>query len=199
MASGPADGVPADSVRADLGRRPSLIGVGTVVWLASELMFFGGLFAAYFTLRGANRTWPPPHSDLSVVRTGMATLVLIASSGTMHLAVRAAEREDRRSSIQWLGATIALGLLFLANQAVEYRELSFSISSNAYGSMFYLMTGFHGLHVIGGICFMAAVIALVAGNTSRVPAATTLEVCSYYWHFVDVVWVGMYTTLYLIR
>jgi cytochrome c oxidase subunit 3 len=179
--------------------RPSLVGVGTVVWLASELMFFGGLFATYFTLRGSNHPWPPPDTHLAVVRTGFATLALIASSGTMHLAVRSAEEEDRRSTMQWLAATIGLGLLFLANQLTEWLQLDFSVSTSAYGSMFYVMTGFHGLHVIGGLCFMLAVIVLISGRTSRVPPGTTLQVCSYYWHFVDVVWIGMYSTLYLLR
>ena len=101
--------------------------------------------------------------------------------------------------MRWLLVTMGLGLVFLTNQAVEYRELPFSISSHAYGSMFYLMTGFHGLHVIGGIVFMAAVIAVIAGRSSRAPSGRPSTVCSYYWHFVDVVWVAMFTTLYLLR
>jgi cytochrome c oxidase subunit 3 len=188
-----------DSSRVHSLTRPNVVSVGTIVWLASELMFFAGLFATYFTLRGSNHPWPPAGTHLAVVRTGFATLALIASSGTIHLAVRSAEEEDRRSTIRWLAATIGLGLLFLANQLTEWLQLDFSVSTSAYGSMFYLMTGFHGLHVIGGLCFMLAVIVLVSGRTSRVPPGTTLQVCSYYGHFVDVVCIGMYTTLYLLR
>ncbi len=179
--------------------RPLLLGVGVVVWLSSELMFFAGLFAAYFTLRASNRTWPPPGSDLATGRTALATVVLVSSSFTMHRAVRRAERGDRRGTSRWLLITAALGLVFLANQAREYADLSFSIASHAYGSIFYLMTGFHGLHVIGGIAFMVAVVGVVAGESSRAPSGPTVTVCGYYWHFVDVVWVAMFATLYLLR
>jgi cytochrome c oxidase subunit 3 len=161
-------------------------------------MFFAGLFGAYFTLRAASVAWPPAHADLATVRTGLATLVLISSSYTMHRAVQAAEASDRRMAIRWLLVTAALGCIFLGNQALEYRELPFSISTNAYGSMFYLLTGFHGLHVIGGIGFMVATIAAIAG-TSRAPSGPTVTVCAYYWHFVDAVWVAMYATIYLLR
>ena len=183
---------------AETVRRPSLLGVGTVVWLSSELMFFAGLFAAYFTLRGSNDVWPPEGVELATLRTAAATVVLVSSSFTMHLAVRGAEHGDRRTAVRWLLVTIALGLVFIGNQALEYVELEFSISSHAYGSMFYLMTGFHGLHVLGGLAFMAAVIGLIAGR-SAAPAAPPVMVCGYYWHFVDVVWVAMFATLYLLQ
>jgi len=180
-------------------RRPSLLGVGVVVWLSSELMFFAGLFAAYFTLRSSNAVWPPAGVELTTVRTGIATLVLIASSFTMHVAVRGAEAGRREQAVRWLLVTAGLGAVFLANQAWEYAEAPFSISSHAYGSMFYLMTGFHGLHVLGGIAFMLGTIGVVGGRTSRAPAAPSVAVCGYYWHFVDVVWVAMYLTLYVLR
>ena len=89
----------------------------------------------------------------------------------MHLAVRSSERDDRAGAARWLLITMALGLVFLCNQALEYSELPFSISSHAYGSIFYLMTGFHGLHVIGGIVFMATVVGVIAGGSSRAPSA----------------------------
>ena len=178
---------------------PSPVSVGVVVWLASELMFFSGLFAAYFTLRASTWPWPPTGVELNTVRTGIATLVLVASSATMHVGVRAAERDNRPLAVRWLSVTALLGLLFLANQALEYADSSFSISSHAYGSIFFLMTGFHGLHVLGGILLMGAVIGTIAGPGSRAPAGSTAQVCGYYWHFVDVVWVAMFATIYLIK
>ena len=178
---------------------PSSVSVGVVVWLASELMFFSGLFAAYFTLRASTTPWPPAGVELATARTGVATIALVLSSVTMHGAVRAGERDDRRRAIRWLSLTAGLGLLFLANQAWEYAEVPFRISSHAYGSMFFLLTGFHGLHVIGGVLFMAAVSGMIAGPGSRAPVDTTVQVCGYYWHFVDVVWLAMYVTVYLIR
>jgi cytochrome c oxidase subunit 3 len=116
----------------------------------------------------------------------------------MHLGVRAAEHGDRKGLVRWLAVTAVLGTVFLANQVLEYAELEFSISSHAYGSSFYLMTGFHGLHVAGGILFMVATIGLVAGR-SEAPPGPPVTVCGYYWHFVDVVWVAMFATIYLIQ
>jgi cytochrome c oxidase subunit III len=176
----------------------STLSVGVVVWLASELMFFAGLFAAYFTLRSVNDVWPPADVELATARTAAATAVLVLSSGTMHLAVEAARHDDRRRSIRWLGVTALLGLIFLSNQAWEYAEASFQIDDHAFGSIFYLLTGFHGLHVIGGLVFMGAVAAAIAGR-SRAPVQSTVEVCAYYWHFVDVVWVALFTTVYVLR
>lgn len=178
--------------------RPSILGVGVVVWLASELMFFAGLFGAYFTLRAATEVWPPVGVHLDVPRTVAATAVLLASSATMHLGVAAAERGDRDGLVRWLAATAALGTVFLANLVLEWAELDFSVSDHAYGSIFYLMTGFHGLHVLGGIAFMVGAVGLVAGR-SQAPPGPPVAVCGYYWHFVDAVWVAMFATLYLVR
>lgn len=169
-----------------------------VVWLASELLFFAGLFAAYFTLRGINDPWPPEDVELETVRTGVATIVLVASSGAMHMAVVAARRDDRRGASLWLGITTLMGAVFLGNQVLEYAQADFSIDDNAYGSIFYLLTGFHGLHVLGGLIFMGAIVVAIWGR-SRAPAHETVDVCAYYWHFVDVVWVAMFTTIYLVR
>ncbi|MBI2710162.1 MAG: heme-copper oxidase subunit III [Actinobacteria bacterium] len=161
-------------------------------------MFFAGLFGAYFTLRSVDNPWPPPGVELAVGRTAVATLFLIASSGTVHLAHRAALSGDRARAVRWLGATVALGLVFLANQALEYAQAPFSISSHAYGSIFYLLTGFHGLHVIGGLVAMVYVGAVIGGR-SRAPAGTPVTVLAYYWHFVDVVWIALYATVYLLK
>jgi cytochrome c oxidase subunit 3 len=177
---------------------PSTLGVGVVVWLASELMFFAGLFAAYFTLRSVNEVWPPEGVELKTARTAVATAVLVASSGAMHMAVSAAKRDDRRGAVKWLGITALMGVVFLSNQITEFFQANFRLDDNAYGSIFYLMTGFHGLHVIGGLVFMGAVAAVIAGR-SRAPAPSIVEVCGYYWHFVDVVWVAMFSTIYLLR
>lgn len=177
---------------------PSTLGVGVVVWLASELMFFAGLFAAYFTLRGVNDPWPAEGVELETARTALATVVLLASSVTMHAAVAASGREDRAGARRWLAVTGGLGALFLANLLGEYAEAPFSYDSNAYGSVFFLMTGFHGLHVFGGLVFMGAVAFAISGR-SRAPTHQTVEVCSYYWHFVDAVWVAMFLTIYVLR
>ena len=169
-----------------------------VVWLASELMFFSGLFAAWFTLRSNATSWPPPGVELATARTAVATVILLSSSIAMHLAVLAARREDRAGSVRWLVATVAMGSVFVANQAWEYADAPFQIGSHAYGSIFYLMTGFHGLHVVGGLIFLL-IIAGVVGGRSKAPAERTVEVAAYYWHFVDVVWLAMFTVVYVIQ
>jgi cytochrome c oxidase subunit 3 len=177
---------------------PSTLGVGVVVWLASELMFFAGLFAAYFTLRSVNDVWPPDGVELATARTAAATVVLVASSGAVHMAVVAARRDDRRRASLWLGVTAVMGLVFLSNQALEYAEAPFRLDDHAYGSIFYLMTGFHGAHVVGGLILMGAIATAIAGR-SKAPTFQTVEVCAYYWHFVDVVWVVMFLTIYVLR
>ena len=179
--------------------RPSMLGVGVVVWLSSELMFFAGLFAAYFTLRASSTVWPAVGVELATVRTGLATVVLVASSGTMHLAVQRAEKRDRDGAVRWLVVTAGLGLVFIANQVYEYATATFHIDSDAYGSIFYLLTGFHGIHVVGGIVFILVAAAVIGGDSSRAPAGSITTVCGYYWHFVDVVWIAVYLAVYVLK
>jgi cytochrome c oxidase subunit 3 len=195
----PTNGSTTGAAVGSSDRRPSAVGVGTVIWLASELMFFAGLFAAYFTLRSENDPWPPEGIELEFLRPAIFTLVLVISSFTMHGAVVAARRHDRPAALRWLALTGLLGAIFLLNQGLEYAALEFRISTNAYGSVFFLMTGFHGLHVLGGLAFMVAVAGIIGGARSRAPAENVVDMCSYYWHFVDVVWVVMFTTIFIIR
>ena len=180
-------------------RPPAMLTVGTVVWLASELMFFGGLFAAYFTLKAETSTWPPPDVTLETASSAIATVVLLASSGTIHFAGRALERGDRAGVQRWLAITLALGVLFLANQIREFMVNDFEISSHAYGSIYYLMTGFHGLHVAAGLVLLIIGLVVVGGAGPLVRRGPAVESVTYYWHFVDVVWIGLFTTIFVIR
>ena len=174
-----------------------MLGIGVVVWLASELMFFAGLFAAWFGVRAVNPVWPPEGVELDVPRTALATVVLVASSFTLHAGERAVRAGDHRGGVRWVLVTAALGTAFVANQALEWAELPFSVSSHAYGSLFYVLTGFHGLHVVGGIVLMLVVLGVGTGRT-RAGLDEPLAVTAYYWHFVDVVWVAMFATIYLL-
>ena len=172
--------------------------MGAVVWLASEAMFFAGLFAAWFFLRGeTDGPWPPEGVHLDVPRTLAATLVLVASSFTMHAGHQAAERHDERQATRWVLLTALLAVVFLGNQALEWAELEFEVSSHAYGTLFYVLTGFHGLHVLGGVVLMLTVIGATTGR-SRMHLDEPLLVTSYYWHFVDVVWVAMFLVVYVL-
>ena len=174
--------------------------MGTVVWLASELMFFSGLFAAYFTLRAAaTGPWPPSGVELEVPISALFTGFLVLSSGSMQLAVRAIEHGRVAGFRRWVVVTLLLGSVFIANQAREWATLDFHVDSHAFGSAFYVMTGFHGLHVIGGLGAM--LVLLLRANNPRFDAGETpsVEVVSYYWHFVDVVWIGLWATLFLLQ
>ncbi len=193
-----------DTSRVHSLTRPNMVSVGTIVWLASELMFFAGLFAMYFTSRArATGGWPPEPTELDVPYALVFTLILVLSSVTCQYGVFAAEIGNVYGLRRWFTITFAMGLTFVLGQANEYRNLivnhETTIASSTYGSVFYLTTGFHALHVIGGL--VAFVFVLIRSAMGRfTPAqATSAIVVSYYWHFVDVVWVGLFITIYLIK
>lgn len=181
-----------------------MVSVGTIVWLASELMFFAGLFGIYFTARATTEgEWPPPPTELNLPYALVFTLILVASSFTCQFGVWAAERGDVIGLRRWYLATLVMGAIFVIGQANEYHTLvthhATTLSSSPYGTVFYLTTGFHGLHVIGGL--IAFVFLLMRTRLSKfTPAqATSAIVVSYYWHFVDVVWIGLFFTIYIVR
>lgn len=192
-----------DTSRVHSLTRPNMVSVGTIVWLASELMFFAGLFAMYFTARArATGEWPPAPTELNLPYATFFTVILVASSFTCQFGVFAAEQGNVYGLRRWFSITFLLGLVFVLGQANEYRVLveeGTTIASSTFGSVFYLTTGFHALHVIGGL--VAFVFVLIRSTMGRfTPAqATAAIVVSYYWHFVDVVWVGLFATIYLIR
>jgi cytochrome c oxidase subunit III len=178
-------------------RRPTLTTAGMIIWLGSEVMFFGGLFAAYFTLKENTQPWPGEGVHLETTLGAIFTLVLVASSLTMHLASSAAERRNVGGVVRWTSVSMVLGILFLANQAFEWSNLEFTMASHPFGSLFYLMTGFHGLHVAGGILAMALLIAFVrrSGRVEHGP----VESITFYWHFVDVVWILLFVTIFFVQ
>ena len=152
--------------RAHSLTRPNMVSVGTIIWLSSELMFFAGLFAMYFTVRAAHPgDWPMEPTELNVPYALVVTIILVG-------------------------------------QANEYRNLvgeGTTLSATGYGSVFYITTGFHGLHVIGGLIAFLFVLARSTMGRYTPAQATAAIVVSYYWHFVDVVWIGLFATIYLIQ
>ena len=181
-----------------------MVAVGTIVWLSSELMFFAGLFAMYFTIRAVygGGNWPPEHVHLSIPYALPFTIVLVASSFTCQAGVFAAERGDVYRMRLWMFITFLMGLVFVLGQANEYRmqyDEDMTIARDGYGSVFYLTTGFHGLHVIGGLVAFVFLLIRSTVGTFTPQRATTAIVVSYYWHFVDVVWVGLFAAIYLIQ
>jgi cytochrome c oxidase subunit 3 len=186
--------------------RPNLTSVGTIIWLSSELMFFAALFAMYFTLRSVTGTafWHSQNDHLNVPFASANTTVLVLSSLTCQLGVFAAERGDVKKLRRWFVITFIMGAFFIGGQIFEYTNLirddGLSLSSSPYGSVFYLTTGFHGLHVTGGlIAFLLVLGRTYAAKRFTHEQATAAIVVSYYWHFVDVVWIGLFATIYLIK
>ena len=196
--------------------RPNLVSVGTIIWLSSELMFFAALFAMYFTIRSVDKgeglPWPGAHLNLTL--GSINTTVLLLSSVTCQLGVFAVERGQirRTGSIwdvprwglrEWYVLSFLMGLYFVLGQGYEYLSLirdGLTLSSSGYGSVFYIPTGFHGLHVTGGlIAFLFLLGRTYAAKRFTQEQQVSAIVVSYYWHFVDVVWIGLFTTIYLIR
>ncbi|MEZ0233598.1 MAG: heme-copper oxidase subunit III [Actinomycetota bacterium] len=172
---------------------------GTILFLASELLFFGGLFGAYYALRAQTSPWPPEGVELETLLAAVATLLLVLSSGTFHLGLVAARRERIGGLKVWIGITLLLGALFLSLQVLDYSRLSFEVSSHAYGTMYYAMTGLHWLHVAAGLVLMCVVFLRVGRGAYRDGQIDGLHAVGYYWHFVDIVWIGLFATLFLVR
>lgn len=195
--------------------RPNMVSVGTIVWLSSELMFFAGLFAMYFTIRAVEPDlWATETELLNVPFSLTNTTILVLSSVTCQFGVFAAERlqPGRTGSLlnlrrwgmrEWYVLTFVMGATFVAGQVYEYAVLvseGLTISSSPYGSVFYLTTGFHGLHVVGGlIAFLLIIGRSFAARKFGHHEATSAVVTSYYWHFVDVVWIGLFLVIYVLQ
>ena len=184
--------------------RPNMTAIGTIVWLSSELMFFAALFAMYFTLRAVNPDiWKLETEMLNIPFSGANTTVLVLSSVTAQLGVFAAERGDKERLRLWFIITFLMGAVFVGGQAFEYAELvheGLTISSSPFGSVFYITTGFHALHVTGGLIAFLFVLARSYVRPKMTQGlATSAVVTSYYWHFVDVVWIGLFATIYLVK
>jgi cytochrome c oxidase subunit 3 len=196
--------------------RPNIVAVGTIIWLSSELMFFAALFAIYFTTRAVQgpHVWAASTGMLNIKFAAINTTVLVLSSVTCQFGVFAAERFQpaRTGSLlkfskwgmrEWFALTFLMGAFFIGGQIYEYANLvheGLSLSSRAYGSVFYLTTGFHGLHVTGGlIAFLIVMVRVFKAREFGHRQATTAIVVSYYWHFVDIVWIALFSAIYLIK
>jgi cytochrome c oxidase subunit III len=192
-----------------------MVSVGTIIWLSSELMFFAALFAAYYTIRAVSPDlWAQDTAHLNVPFASVNTTILVLSSFTCQWGVFAAERGQvgRTGSLfnvakwglrEWFVLTYIMGAIFIAGQATEYASLiqeGITMPSSGYGTVFYLTTGFHGIHVTGGLIAFLFVLGrtFVARRFTHEQAVSAIVV-SYYWHFVDVVWIGLFATIYLIK
>jgi heme/copper-type cytochrome/quinol oxidase subunit 3 len=199
----PHERPPSDSLRSSLHSHtfiPNAV-LGMLIFLGTEAMFFAGLISAFLVLRAGSAVWPPADQPrLPVLVTGLNTLILLVSAYTMWRAL-AAVRNDRQGELRrWLGVTGLLGTLFLAIQGTEWVRLlgyGLRMTSDVYGATFYTLIGCHGLHVLGGVIVLLAVLrqAIQGRHSSRDHAA--LEACRLYWFFVVGVWPILYVLVYL--
>ena len=183
--------------------------LGMLLFITSEVMFFGGLFAAYFSLRANAAQWPPinPESgepfQLAILPfVGPATILLILSSVTCQMAVWGIRRDDRTAFIRAMAVTVVLGIVFLTMQLIDYSLLGsegLTLSSGQYGTTYYTLTGFHGAHVTAGVLWLLTLLAIDYRRGLGPKDAVNVDIAALYWHFVDVVWIAIFTLIYLLQ
>jgi cytochrome c oxidase subunit III len=186
------------------GMDPALLGM--MLFIASEVMFFAALFAAYFNAKATLPVWPPEgYQDILQLFPVplIATAILVLSSLTMQWGTSRIRKGDRTGLNRAVAVTLALGVIFLGIQLYDYWELitveGFSIDSGIYGTLFFTMTGFHGAHVLGGVIGLSVILSRgLAGQFTR-RHHVAVEAVHYYWHFVDVVWILLFTVLYVMK
>ena len=173
--------------------------LGVKLGILSEVMLFGALFAAYFVIRSESGGWPPVGQERpELLLPGINTLLLVSSSVTMQLAVRAIGRGRVGTMRRALRVTLLLGSVFILVQGYEFANNGFGLSAGVFGSTFYVLTGFHGAHVLAGLGFMAIVANRARHGLVSQEHHTAVEAASYYWHFVDAVWLFLFSTLYVL-
>ena len=181
--------------------RPEMSGpvLGMVLFVASEAMFFAAFFGAYFTIKANAPVWPPagtPHLKIDIA--SILTVILIISSVTVQLSLRSIRGGSQSRSSLWLAITIALGIVFLALQLYDYSQLGFGLKDGVFGTLFYVMTGIHMAHVIGGVVFLAVVFGQLRRGRLSSTHQDPLAAGAIYWDFVDVVWILLFVTFYLL-
>ena len=176
--------------------------VGFWVFLGSETLFFGSLISTYMVYKNESVVGPFSHEILNIPLTSVSTFVLLMSSLAMVLALDAVQRGRRTGALVWIMATALLGSLFLGGQAYEFTEFyheGLKLQTNLFGSTFFVLTGFHGAHVTIGVIWL--LVLWLEAWKGRLPASRslTLEIAGLYWHFVDIVWIVIFTLIYLIQ
>ncbi|HEX9077090.1 MAG TPA: heme-copper oxidase subunit III [Anaerolineae bacterium] len=175
--------------------------LGIWTFLGSEVMFFSGLIVVYLVMRGRSTVGPLPHEVLDIPLTAVNTFVLLCSSLTMVTALSAIQRGNAQRMRLWLIATAVLGLLFLSGQAFEFNKLfneGLSLSTNLFGATFFTLTGFHGTHVFIGVLWIGFVLARAFRGGITADNHLAVELVGLYWHFVDIVWIIIFTLVYLL-
>jgi cytochrome c oxidase subunit 3/cytochrome o ubiquinol oxidase subunit 3 len=171
------------------------------LFLGSECLLFGGLISTYMLYRGRHEGGPGPSQIFDIPLTSVSSFILLMSSLTMVLAVNSAKRKDDRNTNLWLVVTALLGALFVGGQVYEFTAFyqeGLGFTTSLFGSSFYTLTGFHGVHVTVGVIMLLALVGMISRNRVTGDKAEVVEMVGLYWHFVDVVWVVIFTLVYLI-
>ena len=175
--------------------------LGMWAFIGSECMLFGSLIATYLIYQGRSQVGPYPEELLNIPLITVTTFVLLMSSLTMVLALSAVQRGDTLFSRVWLAATALLGLVFLGGQYYEFTHFvheGLTLSTNVFGSTFFVLTGTHGAHVAGGVLWLGTLFVRHLRGDLGPEKAETVEIAGLYWHFVDVVWIILFTIIYLL-
>ena len=176
--------------------------LGMWIFLGSDCMFFGSLIGTYLSYKGKSLSGPGPHDVFNIPLTSVSAAVLLASSLWMVLALHAIERNDIKTGARWLLATALFGLWFVGNQVYEFTEFAVEANlklwTNLFGSTFFVLTGFHGAHVTGGVIWLLILWYLAKRKRLDARDYTKVEIAGLYWHFVDIVWIAIFTVVYLI-
>jgi cytochrome c oxidase subunit 3/cytochrome o ubiquinol oxidase subunit 3 len=197
----PHDFAPEDEGHAHTSTGLSNNKLAMWLFLGSECLLFGGLISTYMLYRGRSQNGPRPETVYDIPFTSVSSFVLLMSSLTMVLAVSSAHRGDVRRTRLWLTTTALLGATFVGGQVYEftafYRE-GLGFTTNLFGSSFYTLTGFHGAHVTIGIIMLMSLVAITLRGNISGNRAEVIEIVGLYWHFVDIVWIVIFTLVYLI-
>ena len=171
------------------------------MFLASECLLFGALISTYVLYRGRSVEGPFPHDVFDIPYTSVSAFVLLASSLTMVLALSAAQEGDKGRTRLWLLATAVLGMVFVGGQVYEFTVFyneGLKLSTNLFGTTFYVLTGFHGVHVTVGILMLLSLVGLSFAERLPADPSFPIEMVGLYWHFVDIVWIVIFTVVYLV-
>ncbi len=182
----------------ELALRTHPLVFGVVLFLASDLMIFGGFIAAYFNLRGLADAWPPPGVTLDKSSAAVGTAMLAASSGTMLFATHYLARNRFALSRLWLGVSILLGTAFVLLSYHDWAANAFHIDTNAYGSLYYTMTGFHVCHVSAGVLLMIMLFANMRKAAFQRDRRAGAEAIGFFWHFVFLIWLLIWGSIYVV-
>ncbi|MBW4512371.1 MAG: heme-copper oxidase subunit III [Scytonematopsis contorta HA4267-MV1] len=178
---------------------PDLRVLGLLTFLTSESLMFGGFFATYIFFLVSNEVWPPKETEVELFLPTINTIILVSSSFVIHLGDKAIKNNDVQGMRKWYRYTVIMGAIFLLGQAYEYMSLGYGLTTNIFSNCFYILTGFHGLHVFIGLLLILGVLW-----RSRRPGHYNshkhigIEMAEIYWHFVDIIWVILFTLIYVL-